>query len=411
MTPLSTQRDFDGLYGLRYLCILVILVAHLFMTDCDFGQCHEGYSYLQALGNCALQFFFVASAFLITFLLLAEEQKLGRLSLRNFFLRRVLRIWPAYFVLLLVVWGFVNRTAFFWIPNVSPAFAAADTARCYGLYFAFLPHIVPFYHAMVPYLHHTYTIGIEEQFYFLWGMIFLLFRRGRLFIFALFALSIPLLGIIHYWAFAWNSSLQHSGSAASYALKAVTYLQYSRLSTFAIGSFLGYSYFYGSSWVNVFRLRWVQLLVIALLAAVVALRIDIPFFHMEVLALLVGAVMLVASFPAQSLLRFNSRWLVYLGHRSYGIYLFHIIAVVLAVRTMEVLPLQGAARFVVLVPLAVAYATALGTISYAVVEQPFLKLKDRFKRVDPKQAIAEASEAIPPPRTTQGPEPERAPAS
>ncbi|RYY89660.1 MAG: acyltransferase [Chitinophagaceae bacterium] len=410
MTQPSTQRDFDGFYGLRYLAILVILVAHLYMIDCDLGQCHGGYPWLQALGNCALQFFFVASAFLITFLLLAEEQKLGRLSIRNFFLRRILRIWPAYFVLLLLVWGLVNRSSFFEIPHVTESFFAADYTLCYGLYFGFLPHIVPFYHAMVPYLHHTYTIGIEEQFYFLWGMLFLLLRRGRIWIFTACAIGIPLLGLVHDWAFARDPALQHSGTPAAWALKAVTYLQYSRLSTFAIGSFLGYSYFYGRSWIALFQKRGIQLLVLGLITAVVVYRKELPVIHLEALAVLMGALMLIASFPAQSLLRFNQRWLVYLGHRSYGIYLFHIIAVVLAVRTMELLPLTGVMRFFVLLLLAVTYATVLGSLSYRFIEEPFLRLKERFKRVDPQRALAEASSEIPSHQKPPGrpPEPARA---
>ncbi|GAB4092465.1 acyltransferase family protein [Flaviaesturariibacter terrae] len=410
-TSNSHERDFDGFYGLRYLSILVILLAHLFMTDCDFGQCHAGYGYLQALGNVALQFFFVASSFLITFLLLAEERKLGRLSLRNFFLRRILRIWPAYFLLLLIVWGFVNRTAFFNIPHVSDAFFAADPARCYALYFSFLPHIVPFYHAMVPYLHHTYTIGIEEQFYFLWGLLFLLVRRRRAGVFLAIAIGMPLLGLLHDWAYARNPALQYSGTAFAYALKAITYLQYSRFSTFAIGSFLGYSYFCGRRWLGIFKRTDVQLLLYALLLAVVATQVVLPVVHLELLALLAGGLMLVASFPARSLVRYHSRWLVYLGNRSYGIYLFHIIALLLAVRTVALLPLSGSIRFGVLLLLAAGYATGLGWLSYRWVETPFLRLKDRFKRINPQQAVAEASGSTPSPQTQQTQTPEREPAS
>ncbi|RYZ18903.1 MAG: acyltransferase, partial [Chitinophagaceae bacterium] len=405
------QRDFDGFYGLRYLCILVILVAHLFMTDCDFGNCHGGYGYLQSLGNVALQFFFVASAFLITFLLLAEERKLGRLSIRNFFLRRILRIWPAYFVLLLIVWGLINRLEFFRIPHVTASFFSNDPTRCYGLYFTFLPHIVPFYHAMVPYLHHTYTIGIEEQFYFLWGLLFLLLRRRRQWLFLLMAIGIPLLGLLQGALYAADPGLNRSGTLLAYGLKAVTYLQYSRLSTFAIGSFLGYSYFYGHAWILHFRKTGVQLLLYGVLMLLLLTGVVVPVLHLELLALLAGALMLVASFPAQSLLRYNNRVLVYLGHRSYGIYLFHIVALVLAIRTVEILPLSGALRFGLLLLLAVGYATALGCLSYALVEKPFLRLKDRFKRVDPEQAVAEATASTGADQRPPGQKPEPARAS
>jgi peptidoglycan/LPS O-acetylase OafA/YrhL len=372
-----SQRNFDGFYGLRYICILCIIVPHLFAIGCDFGVCAGSMPSMIALGTFALQFFFVASAFLITFLLLAEQEKTGRISIRYFFLRRILRIWPAYYLLLLIVILIVHQWHFFDIPTASAAYTGSIASKCNSLYFFFLPHVVPFYISMPPYLHHTYTIGIEEQFYFLWGILFLLLRRHRSIFFLSLIFLMPLLAAIHFFL---NNHASPEGAARLFS-QGITYLQYSRISTFAIGAFLGYSYFYRRTWIDVFQRKDLQLVLYAIIVGWLWFAPVLPFIQLELIALLAGFVMLAASFPATSLVPYHTKWLVFLGHRSYGIYLFHIIAVVLAIKTASSAHLSGWAWWLAVCLLSVMLATLFGWISYDAFEKHFLKLKDRFKRL------------------------------
>jgi len=120
-------------------------------------------------GKIAVICFFVLSGFLITYLLLAEERHTGSISTRDFYARRILRIWPLYYVLVLA--------AFFVFPRI-PVFAGAlkfpeeSRARSFFLYMSIFPNLA----APFPYLGHLWSIGVEEQFYIAWPL--LLKRSG-----------------------------------------------------------------------------------------------------------------------------------------------------------------------------------------------------------------------------------------
>ena len=61
-----------------------------------------GSTVLDALGHKAVSFFFVLSGFLITYLLLEENRKTSDISIRDFYVRRILRIWPVYYLVVIL---------------------------------------------------------------------------------------------------------------------------------------------------------------------------------------------------------------------------------------------------------------------------------------------------------------------
>lgn len=89
-----------GLNGLRALAALTVLWGHVFQRD--FGNWGiEGYS-LPLLRFDGVTLFFVISGFLITFLLLNEHERSRTISVPKFYMRRVLRIWPLYYVYMVI---------------------------------------------------------------------------------------------------------------------------------------------------------------------------------------------------------------------------------------------------------------------------------------------------------------------
>lgn len=377
------KKDFDGFYGLRFIAICLIILPHLFTFKDNFGLYTAAFPVLWSIGQYALAFFFVASSFLITYLLLAENERNGFISLRYFFLRRILRIWPAYFLLLVIVLVFLLRAPFFHIPYITDQYLAGNYQRSNLLYFIFLPHLASFYNTTTPYLHHTYTIGIEEQFYFLWGILFYFFRRHLVTIFILCIIAMPLLYGLHAYLYAYTHDRPDAPLLLVYLPKMITYLKYSRLSTFAIGAVFGYAFFYDRAWINYFKRRWVQLLLYAVLAVSIALDLKVPYFEYEYYAFIAAFVMLAAAFP-ESLINYSARWLVYLGHVSYGIYLFHLIAMVIAIRLfIDVFQLTTGSIWEtgLLCLLTLGLSVFMGWLSYYYFESFFLRLKNRFKKV------------------------------
>lgn len=172
-------RTSDGripsLDGLRAISISLVLVAHLAGTR-NFPL-SESVGNFWGLGEFGVRVFFVISGFLITGILLDELHASGQISLRRFYFRRTLRIFPPYFVLL----------------------AALFAAAAYGT-LTLSPHDVAhtvtytsnYYAARSWYVGHTWSLSVEEQFYLLWPAVLLLVGPRKALIAAgLFVLACP----------------------------------------------------------------------------------------------------------------------------------------------------------------------------------------------------------------------------
>jgi peptidoglycan/LPS O-acetylase OafA/YrhL len=326
----------------------------------------------------------MGSGFLITYLLYKEQSSTGKFDLKNFFIRRILRIWPAYYLLIIIALLVVLKTSFFRIPDVTDAYLSADYKTSNLLYLTFLPHVQPFLFPTAPYVHQCYTIGIEEQFYLVWGILFYYFRRYMVWILVFILIAMPLLGLVHDKLHVYLKTDTSAPLLLKYFNAGIVYLQYSKFSTFAIGSLFGYAYFKKKNWINIFKLIPVQLLVYTVLILSIAFNITVPVIHFEYMALLMACVMLLATFKKESIINFSAGWLEYLGKISYGIYLFHIFAIVLAIKlftNMFKLQLTSFFELLLLAAMTMVISVLFGWLSYSFFEKKFLKLKKRFQKV------------------------------
>jgi peptidoglycan/LPS O-acetylase OafA/YrhL len=156
-----SESRIPSLDGFRALSIISVVVAHLPVTS----YFPEGRG-IRLWGPVGVRIFFVISGFIITTLLLREEEKRGSVSLKNFYIRRAFRILP-------VFWFFVA------------AVAVAD--------WALTMHLKPQWYVMAltftagatqssvnSVLGHTWSLAVEEQFYLLWPLVFVFCGiRGR----------------------------------------------------------------------------------------------------------------------------------------------------------------------------------------------------------------------------------------
>ena len=175
---------FPGLNGLRFFAAFAVVVTHIelvkhfqgyptFWVENSVQEFSLKY-FLQKIvfeaGALGVYFFFVLSGFLITYLLLTEKAKTGTVAIKKFYWRRVLRIWPLYY--LIVILGF------FVIPYITTGglnFTNKELNEHYGLnlflYLIIFPNVA---HAMfnpVPLISQTWSIGVEEQFYIIWPVL------------------------------------------------------------------------------------------------------------------------------------------------------------------------------------------------------------------------------------------------
>lgn len=145
-----------SLNGLRAFSILLVILSHLLIVE----SFPEGIKILLrpfANGEIGVRIFFVISGFLITWLLLKEREKTGRINLRKFYVRRLLRIFPVFYFYILVVW----ITGKILGNEVQPEIILTSAAYLQNFAFAGSHWL----------LAHSWSLAVEEQFYLIWPWI------------------------------------------------------------------------------------------------------------------------------------------------------------------------------------------------------------------------------------------------
>ncbi len=178
---------------------------------CEWLSMPHGYGpSLQALGRQGVELFFVLSGYLITYRMLIEKKATGRIAIPTFYLRRALRIWPLYYLVVLVVFALVP-----WLVHhvAGPEVRAAAGWELDGIpgdgrltwYLLLLPHMA--YFALPPVLcgTHLWSVGVEEQFYLVWPWLMRLAGRRPL---AMFALVVLAAFALHDALFPWGDALR-----------------------------------------------------------------------------------------------------------------------------------------------------------------------------------------------------------
>lgn len=169
-TAPDTAMYFKNLDSLRTLAAFAVVFQHSMKGLGKFYSEPTAtiVNKLTEYGEVGVQFFFVLSGFLITYLLNAEKLNFGRIDLPKFYLRRVLRIWPLFFTVLLIS------------ILIVPYFGAKPVEN-WWLYPSFLSNFDALSGAVAnPMARITWSVSIEEQFYLLWPLLFFIKGTVRL---------------------------------------------------------------------------------------------------------------------------------------------------------------------------------------------------------------------------------------
>lgn len=334
-------RYFDTLDGLRALAILFVIGHHALGPDDGLF----GYGTHFAL-------FFAISGFLITTLLLRERDKYGDISLRRFFVRRAIRLYPLYYTVLVLyvvlVWAVESGTD-----------AGAGFWRNLPAYLTFTANWFVSLEAERVIFYFAWSLAAQEQFYLVWPWIVKHARRRWVpaaFLAVVFAVDLLLESLL-------VSGVLRLGTTAA---RVVT----SPSAPILIGCGLAYALHWARSFYVVHAVlgrRWSLPVAFAAMSAGYAVEVPNPWMTL-LMAAVVGAGCIRPDAALKQAL--SNRVLAYLGTISYGLYLMHMLAINVTRR----LPITGWAMYL----LAVAITVVAASISYRYFETPLHALKDRF---------------------------------
>jgi peptidoglycan/LPS O-acetylase OafA/YrhL len=179
---LSLPRRIPSLDGLRAISILFVLYGHAVGTVGFPVTTHN-----LGLAEAGVRIFFIISGFLITTLLLKELESTGKISLLDFYRRRTLRIFPAFYTYWLIALG-LALAGWLVVPGKDLLYAATYTIN----YVAERPW----------HLGHLWSLAVEEQFYALWPLtLFLLGRRRGFWVAAAVLVLTPPLRVAQFHLF------------------------------------------------------------------------------------------------------------------------------------------------------------------------------------------------------------------
>jgi peptidoglycan/LPS O-acetylase OafA/YrhL len=335
-----------SLDGLRAIAVTSVVVYHA----------HQS---LLPGGWAGVDMFFVLSGFLISSILLNEASKFNSINFGKFYVKRALRLMPALACLLAVLLPVSLFSKYHRAEDLEDMTMAATYLMNWNRAFDWFPGGGGF-------LGHTWSLAMEEQFYFIWPfMLVFLMRRRR-------AAPFIILGLIAL-VFSWRLYLVHSGASAGRTYDGFDVHSDSLL----VGCAVAFAPL-GPKMKSI-----AQNLVVL---PIVVLAVILLTFHLSsprtqgfgiTLAGLSAAWIMIAAMQEGLLKKLLSiKSLVYTGRISYGWYLWFYPIFIFGTHA---LPKYNEK------PLVVIFSYLMAVISYHFVERPFLRLKNRF---EPKPAVA-----------------------
>ena len=364
---------FENLDGLRFFCFLAVFFSHSFHTENELIKSSSIYQFItQELfknGNLGVNFFFVLSGFLITYLLIAEKELNGQINLKKFWIRRALRIWPLFYFC--VSFGFLA------FPQLKLLFGQVPNETATPIYYiTFLNNFDLIKNGLpdASILGVLWSIAIEEQFYFIWPIILYIFPVKNYWIpFAsIIVLSLisralndnSLYNEIHTFSCIGDMVIGAFGAWFISQKKSLKITIENLSSNYIILIYLSFIFIF------LFRDEF-------FLNGGYALRI----FERAIISVVILLIILEQNYCKNSLFKFsNLKYISKLGVISYGLYCLHFIAILIILSLTKKLGLNTELWHIVILEtsLALLLTILISKLSYKFYEYPFLKIKDKF---------------------------------
>lgn len=351
-----------GLNALRAIAALMVVLGHVELLKSQRGipsAFNTPGSWLPD-GHLGVVLFFALSGYLITFLLVKERAAIGRTDLRKFYMRRILRIWPLYYTVLLlsvVLFPFTPGTGT-WLfsvlgmPNIGHA-----------LRMDWLPSP------------QVWSIGVEEQFYLFWPVILRFLPPARV-------IPALLVFFIGYALLPYGVDFLNSRTLKDPELYHASALFFhgTRFDCMAMGCLFGYMRATDHSFVTKLNGRSIGWASIGLTALCWFGGVHFDRFNDPIYAILFCMVILNLSGPIRVFPDPDRTVLGPIGKISYGIYMYHWMIILFV---LDLVPYGSIANDlvynVVVHTLAFGGTLALSWISFNTLERYFLQKKARFR--------------------------------
>jgi peptidoglycan/LPS O-acetylase OafA/YrhL len=397
----STEKLYwPQLDGFRTLAFLMVYLSHLPALPIPGEGAPPGLGFVMAFAHYGMQWgwigvemFFALSAFLITTLLLKERERFQAVSFKAFFTRRVLRIWPLYFGFIILSFFILPGVGFINFPLGSPPWLGMVQA-CLLPYLLFLANfcftspaapVMPVY-TMIP-----WSVAMEEQFYITWGAILARVKR------------LSTLWLIVFTALPCSILVRWSIQANSQSHKAYYYNTFSHLDAILVGIAIALLSATHAEQLRIWARRYGVVLFVAPILFYIYLILLVPriqendvsmVYYFSLIAVSSGAFLASVLYWPPAIRFFSLAPLARFGRITYGTYMFHLLALILASQLTSVLLPSGdpLLSWLSIAVLGLLLTWLISLASWHFLEKRFYEKRYRFVRVPSGFGVRENSD-------------------
>ncbi|HEY3403209.1 MAG TPA: acyltransferase [Ohtaekwangia sp.] len=367
---------FENLDGLRFFCFLSVFFFH-FHTD-HYTKDVEMYDFFKhsvfGNGSLGVNFFFVISGFLITYLLIEEKKLNGQINLKNFWIRRILRIWPLFYFCVLF--------GFFAFPLIKSMSGQPSNETASLIYYLTFLNNFDFINKGLPdssILGVLWSVAIEEQFYLVWPLILYLLPIRRYWI---------VFCVIIVTSFIYRSLHDTKIERELHTLSCI--------GDMAIGAFGAWLIIERERFKNTIEnLKRYQIVFVYIVFVLIYLFRDevlestyvMRIFERALIAVFILLIILEQNYAKNSFYKISRfKAISQLGVVSYGLYCYHYLGILITIKISNKINLGGPlwVDMILELILALVITIIIARLSYRFYETPFLKLKDRFAFITKK---------------------------
>ncbi len=339
-------------------------------------------------GPLGVVFFFVLSGFLITYLLLAEKDQHWKINIKSFYFRRILRIWPLYFLIFVLGFFVLPLIPAFYVPYQSAGFgispegwALPSDGSFWGSFLCYLfilPNLANAIYGSFPGIGQSWSIGVEEQFYLVWPLVLRKTKRPLIVmvIFFIAFLSMKVFVVLagDFVSFEWWPIAKQ-------------FFAMSKLECMAMGGIGAWLLYKKKS--DLLKLIYHPIIQFGAYFCVFGLLYFTPAVFQDVIHLAYGVVFLIiiinVSTNPKSILKLENKWLNSLGRISFGIYMYHMMIIIgLLSLVMNVVPPEHANSIWVnlfIYSASIGLSILVSYLSYTYFEKLFIKKKKKYTKV------------------------------
>ncbi len=271
-------------------------------------------------------------------------------NIKKFYVRRILRIWPLYFLYLLIVVFYIGVEQ-------------SDSKLLY--YFFFIPNVSFVIGMAIPLLGHYWSLGVEEQFYIFWPWIVQKSRQLSLFLIAFIILFLLL-----------KISMKFFKGAETIS----AFLHYTRFGCMAIGALAAHQLLFGRK-----KLTFIYHPVVEFFSWLCLMVVLVNRFHVfsiidhEIISIISAILILNQVANPRVLFSLDRKIFNYLGRISFGLYVYNPLVIVISSMLVHAsLNRESWISYAVVYAAITCFVIIVAHLSFYYFEQPFLKWKDRF---------------------------------